>query len=65
MNVRVAGWVETLNINAIGERVNKGDVLFTIYSPELVKAQEELLNAYRTGRKGLVKGARTFVFIRC
>lgn len=58
VNVRVAGWVETLNINAIGERVNKGDVLFTIYSPELVKAQEELLNAYRTGRKGLVKGAR-------
>ncbi|NAW80776.1 efflux RND transporter periplasmic adaptor subunit, partial [Vibrio sp. V43_P6S15P86] len=27
------------------------------YSPELVKAQEELLNAYRTGRNGLVKGA--------
>ncbi|MUH97462.1 efflux RND transporter periplasmic adaptor subunit [Aliivibrio fischeri] len=58
VNVRVAGWVEKLNINAIGERVNKGDVLFTLYSPELVKAQEELLNAYRTGRKGLVKGAR-------
>ncbi len=32
-------------------------MLFTLYSPELVKAQEELLNAYRTGRKGLVKGA--------
>lgn len=58
VNVRVAGWVEKLNINAIGEKVNKGDVLFTLYSPELVKAQEELLNAYRTGRKGLVKGAR-------
>lgn len=58
VNVRVAGWVEQLNINAIGEKVNKGDVLFTLYSPELVKAQEELLNAYRTGRKGLVKGAR-------
>ncbi|MUK71229.1 efflux RND transporter periplasmic adaptor subunit [Aliivibrio fischeri] len=58
VNVRAAGWVEKLNINAIGERVNKGDVLFTLYSPELVKAQEELLNAYRTGRKGLVKGAR-------
>lgn len=58
VNVRAAGWVEKLNINAIGEKVNKGDVLFTLYSPELVKAQEELLNAYRTGRKGLVKGAR-------
>ncbi|MCF7480222.1 efflux RND transporter periplasmic adaptor subunit [Vibrio sp. J1-1] len=56
-NVRVAGWVEKLYINAVGEKVNKGDVLFTLYSPELVKAQEELLNAYRTGRSGLVKGA--------
>jgi Cu(I)/Ag(I) efflux system membrane fusion protein len=56
-NVRVAGWVEKLYINAVGEKVNKGDVLFTLYSPELVKAQEELLNAYQTGRSGLVKGA--------
>lgn len=56
-NVRVAGWVEKLNVNAIGDKVSKGDVLFTLYSPELVKAQEELINAYRTGREGLVKGA--------
>ncbi|MGR5067751.1 efflux RND transporter periplasmic adaptor subunit [Vibrio alfacsensis] len=56
-NVRVASWVEKLYINAVGEKVKKGDVLFTLYSPELVKAQEELLNAYRTGRNGLVKGA--------
>ncbi len=56
-NVRVAGWVEKLYINAVGEKVEKGNVLFTLYSPELVKAQEELLNAYRTGRSGLVKGA--------
>lgn len=56
-NVRVAGWVEKLNVNAVGDKVSKGDVLFTLYSPELVKAQEELLNAYRTGRNGLVKGA--------
>ncbi|ELK8599714.1 efflux RND transporter periplasmic adaptor subunit [Vibrio vulnificus] len=56
-NVRVSGWVEKLSINAVGEQVKKGDVLFTLYSPELVKAQEELLNAKRTGRDGLVKGA--------
>ncbi|MEZ8699520.1 efflux RND transporter periplasmic adaptor subunit [Vibrio lentus] len=56
-NVRAAGWVEKLYINAVGEKVNKGDVLFTLYSPELVKAQEELLSAYKTGRQGLVKGS--------
>ncbi|MCG6322317.1 efflux RND transporter periplasmic adaptor subunit, partial [Vibrio alginolyticus] len=53
----VSGWVEKLSINAVGEQVKKGEVLFTLYSPELVKAQEELLNAKRTGRDGLVKGA--------
>lgn len=56
-NVRATGWVEKLYINAVGEKVNKGDVLFTLYSPELVKAQEELLSAYKTGRKGLIKGS--------
>ncbi|MGY5767375.1 efflux RND transporter periplasmic adaptor subunit [Vibrio cincinnatiensis] len=56
-NVRVSGWVEKLYINAVGEKVNKGDVLFTLYSPELIKAQEELLNAKRTGRDELIQGA--------
>lgn len=56
-NVRVSGWVEELFINAVGERVKQGEVLFTLYSPELVKAQEELLNAYKTKRKGMIKGA--------
>ncbi|WGV98857.1 efflux RND transporter periplasmic adaptor subunit [Vibrio sp. YMD68] len=56
-NVRTAGWVEKLYINAVGERVNKGEVLFTFYSPDLVKAQEELLSAYQSGRRGLVNGA--------
>ncbi|MCG3725484.1 efflux RND transporter periplasmic adaptor subunit [Vibrio cincinnatiensis] len=56
-NVRVSGWVEKLYINAVGEKVNKGDVLFTLYSPELIQAQEELLNAKRTGRDGLIQGA--------
>lgn len=56
-NVRVSGWVQKLNINAVGEHVNQGEVLFTLYSPELIKAQEELLNAYRTKRQGLIKGA--------
>ncbi|MEH0675403.1 efflux RND transporter periplasmic adaptor subunit [Vibrio scophthalmi] len=56
-NVRVSGWVEKLYINAVGEKVNQGDVLFTLYSPELVKAQEELIRAYKTKREGMIKGA--------
>lgn len=57
-NTRVSGWIERLYVNAVGERVAKGDVLFTLYSPELVKAQEELLSAYRSGRQRLINGAR-------
>ncbi|MEZ9946801.1 efflux RND transporter periplasmic adaptor subunit [Vibrio breoganii] len=56
-NSRVSGWVNTLNVHSVGEEVAKDEVLFTLYSPELVNAQEELLNAYRSGRKGLVSGA--------
>lgn len=57
-NIRVSGWIKKLYVNAVGEQVNQGDVLFTLYSPELVKSQQELLNAYRTGRSGLMQGAR-------
>jgi Cu(I)/Ag(I) efflux system membrane fusion protein len=58
INLRVSGWVETLNVHSAGEKVRKGDVLFTLYSPELVKAQEELLNAARSNRKAMISGAK-------
>ncbi|OLQ90165.1 efflux transporter periplasmic adaptor subunit [Vibrio panuliri] len=57
-NVRTSGWVEKLNVDAVGEKVSRGDILFTFYSPDLVKAQEELLNAKRTGRKNLIFAAK-------
>jgi len=58
INSRISGWIQKLNVNAIGEKVKKGDVLFEIYSPDLVRAQEELLNAKRIGKAVLVKGAK-------
>ncbi|MDT0674980.1 efflux RND transporter periplasmic adaptor subunit [Autumnicola musiva] len=41
------GRIERLNINTTGEQVNRGQLLGTIYSPELVSAQQELLTAAR------------------
>lgn len=58
INSRISGWIQKLNVDAIGEKVKKGDVLFEIYSPDLVRAQEELLNAKRIGKAVLVKGAK-------
>jgi len=39
------GWIEKLHVNEPGQRVEKGQTLFTLYSPELYAAQEEFLNA--------------------
>lgn len=40
-----SGRIERLNISFTGEKVNRGQLLATIYSPELVAAQQELLTA--------------------
>jgi Cu(I)/Ag(I) efflux system membrane fusion protein len=43
----IAGRVETLAVNFTGEYVKRGQVIASIYSPELVTAQQELLEAQR------------------
>lgn len=45
---KIGGWIEDLRADAVGVRVEKGEVLFTLYSPELYAAQEELLQALRS-----------------
>ncbi len=52
IHTRVSGWVETLRVHAVGERVNAGDVLLEIYAPDLVAAQEDYLIALRIGGAG-------------
>lgn len=41
----IPGRIEQLNVNFTGEPVSRGKVLATVYSPELVTAQQELLQA--------------------
>jgi len=45
VNTKFSGWIETLHVGFVGEKVRKGQPLFDIYSPELVTAQEEFLLA--------------------
>ena len=45
IHTRVEGWIEKLSVKAMGDPVKAGQVLFEIYSPELVNAQEEYLLA--------------------
>ena len=58
VDVRSEGWVEDLRVSTMGEAVAAGDLLFRMYSPELVAAQSEYLQARRIGRNELVEAAR-------
>jgi Cu(I)/Ag(I) efflux system membrane fusion protein len=44
----VPGRIERLTVNFTGESVVKGQILAQIYSPELITAQQELLEAVKT-----------------
>jgi len=58
IHLRTQGWIEHLTINSEGDRVQKGQLLFKLYSPELVNAQEEYLQALTIGNKALVNASK-------
>lgn len=58
LHMRAEGWVEKLYVHSIGERVEKGDLLFEIYAPALVNAQGDYLNALRSGRDELIRASK-------
>ena len=47
-STRISGWIEDLHIDFTGIKVREGDELLSIYSPELVTAQEEYLTALKS-----------------
>ncbi|NNK98902.1 MAG: efflux RND transporter periplasmic adaptor subunit, partial [Xanthomonadales bacterium] len=47
INVRTEGWIERLLVSNEGQRVRKGEPLFEFYSPQLVNAQKEYVQARR------------------
>jgi len=47
ISIKFPGWVEALYADYTGKPVRKGQPLFSIYSPELIAAQEEYLLALR------------------
>ena len=56
-----SGRIETLNISFTGEEVFKGQLLATIYSPELYAAQQELITALslKSTQPEIYKAVRT------
>lgn len=55
---RVSGWIERLVADTPGDPVRAGQVLLELYSPELVRAQEEFLVAQASGEGGLLEASQ-------
>ncbi len=58
IHLRTKGWIEKLYVESEGERVKRGDPLLDLYSPELVNAQEEYVQAMRSGSTALLRASR-------
>ena len=57
LHPRVEGWIEKLYVKAEGDPVEKGKPVYTLYSPTLVNAQEELLLALDRKNPRLIRAA--------
>ena len=51
VNLRMSGWVHRLHVEETGQRVKRGQVLFTLYSPELYAAEREYLTTLKRDRQ--------------
>ncbi|HZP40501.1 MAG TPA: efflux RND transporter periplasmic adaptor subunit [Candidatus Binatia bacterium] len=51
VTLKVGGWIETLYADYTGRAVRRGEPLLSIYSPDLVTAEEEYLLALETARR--------------
>lgn len=61
VTLKLDGYIHELRVNATGEPVKRGSVLFTLYSPELYAAQQEYLlarNSQSAANASLVGAAR-------
>ena len=58
IHLRTEGWIEHLAAHSEGERVRKGEKLLELYSPDLVNAQDEFVQALVSGNKSLIRASR-------
>ena len=55
---RAEGWLESFAVASVGDQVEAGEVLYTLFSPKLLSAQQELLTARASGNASLTRAAR-------
>ena len=59
MHTRVEGWIEALNVRAVGDPVRKGDILFEMFSPVIGSSSGDLVRAVEAGDPRIVEAARS------
>ena len=57
LHTRAAGWITELPITSSGEQVRIGQLLFRLYSPTLVTAEQEYLQALKGGDPAFIQAA--------
>lgn len=55
VNLKLEGWIRDLYVDYTGQFVRRGQPLFTVYSPDLLATQQELLLALKT--RDQIKGS--------
>lgn len=58
ISLRVEGWIEELIVNAEGDEVEVGSLLFKFYSPQLVSAQQDYFTALSSGVSSRINVSR-------
>jgi Cu(I)/Ag(I) efflux system membrane fusion protein len=58
VHTRVDGWIEKLATKSTGDPVTKGQLLFELYSPTLVNAEQEYLTALRSANSALLSASK-------
>ncbi|MGH8402915.1 MAG: efflux RND transporter periplasmic adaptor subunit, partial [Gammaproteobacteria bacterium] len=57
LHTRAAGWITELPITSTGEQVKRGQLLFKLYSPTLVTAEQEYLQAVKAGNTTFIQAS--------
>lgn len=59
VHTRVDGWIERLEVRAVGDRVEKGQILFDLFSPRVAAATGDLIRSIEDGDPGIIEVARS------
>ena len=54
----IDGWIRNLRVTAVGDTVKKGQILFELYSPSLVNAQQEFVLALNNNNRQLIEASK-------